>query len=142
MTFKTACVIALMLVISLPTAGQVPAAPTVRFCDIVGSPSLSSGKQITTTATLSPGEHSLLLHSDECEPKAGFDVRVQAVLPMKLDSLSYGRKLESILSRGRSARVEIVGIFQATTGPYGPDVMPFRIMIMNLNSVVKAHRER
>ena len=61
---------------------------------------------------------------------------------MKLESLPHGRKLTSILDHGRSAHVEMVGTFQATAGPYGPDVMPFRFMITGLNSVVKAQREK
>jgi hypothetical protein len=140
---RTARIIGLVLLLrSLPTAGQAPAPATVKFCDIVSSPALYNQRQITTAATLSPGEHSLLLHSHECEPKAGFDVRVQTVLPMKPESLPHGQELKSILSHGRSAYVEIVGTFQATTGPYGPDGMPFRFAIMNLNSVVRAHREK
>lgn len=143
MTLRAVSIIGLvLLVINLPSAGQVPTPPTVKFCDLVGSPALYNGRQISTAATLSPGEHSLLLHSDECEPNAGFDVRAQAVLPVKLESLPHGRKLKSILSHGRSANVAIVGTFQATNGPYGPDVMPFRFMIISLNSAVTAHQEK
>jgi hypothetical protein len=143
MAIKTAEIIGVVLLgMSLPALGQTPIPPTVGFCVVVGSPAVYHGRLITTAATLSPGEHSLLLHSVECEPKAGFDVRVQAVLPPKLESLRHGRKLESILNHGRGARVEVVGTFDATTGPFGPDVMPFRFRITDMHSVAEVRREK
>src|SRR5438045_5936467 len=115
MAIKTADIIGLVLLgMSLPALGQMPAPPIVGLCVVVGSPAVYHGRLITTAATLSPGEHSLLLHSSECEPRAGFDVRVQAVLPPKLESLLHGKKLESILNDGRGSRVEVVGRFEDT----------------------------
>lgn len=143
MAINTASIVGLVLLgIGLSLPGQATAAPTVNFCDVVRSPALNDERQITTVATLSPSDHSLLMHSDACEPKSGFDVRAQAVLPAKLKSLPNGGRLESILGHGWSARVEVVGTFQSTRGPYGPDVMPFRFVITGLNSVVKAYREK
>lgn len=134
MSIRTDFIVGLMLLLEFSAMGQ--AAPDhVNFCDIVKSPAVYNDKVLITTATLFPGYHSLLLHSKECESMKDHDVRTEAVLPLRLESLSNGRKLKSILNHGRSARVEAVGVFESNAGPYGPDDAPFRFMITSLNSV-------
>ncbi len=143
MTIKTADIVLLGLLSISPAAPAQASAPrSAKFCELVGSPAMYNGALITTAAMLSPGDHSLLLHSGECEPKKGFDVRAQALLPARLESLPHGRKLESILNHGRGALVELTGTFEASAGPYGPDVMPFRFVITRLHSVTELRQRK
>ena len=130
---------------ALFVAGMVATAQTsfparVNFCDVVASPAEYNQKTLLVEVILSPGDHSLSLFGSGCVPKVGFNVTTQAVLPASLDSLPHGKKLKSILNRGREARVEVVGVFESDRGPYGPDIARFRFTISQVNAVSEAHR--
>ena len=134
-------IVLIVLVLRSSAPGQASAGPPeVNFCDMVRSPALYNGRLVVTSATLFPGYHSLSLHRNECESTSKSDVRTQAVLPPDLKSLPDGKKLKSILNHGRSADVEVTGLFESQAGRYGPDVAPFRFTITRLNSVAEAHQ--
>src|ERR1700690_1638943 len=130
MAIKTAKVVIISVVFAVSLcAGQAAAPSSVKFCDLGKSSATYNGRLVTITATLFPGDHSLLLYSQECESTPDLDLRTQAILPPRLESLPHGKKLESILNHGQSAQVEVVGVFESDAGRYGPDIAPFRFTI-------------
>jgi Flp pilus assembly CpaE family ATPase len=71
-------------------------------------------------------------------PKEDFDVRTEAILPPSVESLRHGKKLRKFLHRRKSASVKVIGTFEYSGHPYGPEGTPFRFVISEITSVEKA----
>ena len=129
----------MLAVLSLASASaQTREQPlTANLCEVVASPDVYNKRALTVEGILSPGEHSLALYSSSCQPRAGFNVTVQAVLPSEWESLRNGKRLRKFLRARKQAHVKLSGTFQAGSDPYGPDVAQFRFMVSELFSVEK-----
>lgn len=132
--------IVLAIVLQATASAQTRQQPiTANLCEVVTSPNKYNGKVLSVEGILLRGEHSVLLYSLSCRPKAGFDVRIDAVFPEEWASSPNGKRLHKLLFSHRStANVKLIGTFESRTGPYGPDVAPFRFTIREISSVKKA----
>jgi hypothetical protein len=109
--------------------------PAASLCVVVASPSGYNERVLSVEGVLSPSEHSLALYSPSCKPKEGFNVTIQAVLPIAWESLPNGKQLRKLLHRGRSAAVKLTGEFESGEYSYGPDGAKFRFVIREISSV-------
>jgi hypothetical protein len=109
---------------------NLPAEP-VPYCTLVRNPGEYDGKLVLTEAIWESAIHSGVLASQACPPKKDLST-------LTLPSFSKGsnfnsvlrRRLWKILGEGRTARVDVIGIFRANRGrDYGPDAQRFKIDI-------------
>jgi len=131
------CIDILLLFLFAPLWARGQAATETKkvdFCRVVASPTDYDRQTLSVEVILWPSEHSLSLYGAACVPKEGYNVTTQAALPEKWESSPNGKKLSEILKRHRSAKVEVVGIFESNGGPYGPDVARFRFSISQIKS--------
>jgi hypothetical protein len=112
-------------------------APTEQVCDVVDTPLRFDHKTIELEGILSPSDHSLGLYGLACIPTEDHNVSVEAILSPSWENTEAGRKLRSILKRRRNARVRLIGTFESTGGPYGPDSARFRFTIAQVLSAEK-----
>jgi hypothetical protein len=108
-----------------------------NYCDVVASPANYYGQVLSVEVILLPSEHALTQYGAACVPKEAYDVTTQTILPANLESLPNGKKLRGILKHQRSAKVEVVGIFESREERYGLDATRFRFSITQINSVSK-----
>ena len=137
--FVLPTVAAVMLVCISPTVAASQTndqAVVTNLCNVVASPNDYSNSVITVEGILFPGDHSLALYSPSCEPREGFDVTMQAVLPSGWESLPNGKQLRKFLKSGKKAHVKAIGKFE-TAGRYGPDAARFRFVVSGISSVEK-----
>jgi len=121
-----------VLLATLSTTGQAQTEPEqVNFCDVVASPTNYDGKLLSVEAILQPGFHSLFLYRSVCPSKEGFDVTTQAILPDGWESLPNGKKVRQSIKQGRSAKVQLVGIFRSSV-ERGQDGQRFRFSISRI----------
>lgn len=128
----------LILILNAPAGArtQAQAEPTsMNFCDVVTSAVRYDGQTLSVEAILLPSEHSLSIYGSACVPHEGYNVTTQAILPSAWESQPSGKRLREILKHRRSARVVVVGIFESSGGPYGPDAARFRFSITKINVV-------
>ena len=136
-TVRIALLYAATTLLPTPSFSQL-STPTEQVCRVVESPSRFAHRTITVEGILSPSDHSLGLFGVACIPTEDHNVSIEAVLPASWANTKRGRKLLSILKRGHNAHVRLVGIFEDTGGPFGPDVARFRFTISQVLSVEKA----
>jgi hypothetical protein len=103
--------------------------PPEQVCDVVESPARFAHKTIAVEGILSPSDHSLGLYGLACIPTEDNNVSIETILPTSWAITETGRKLRSILKRGHNAQVRLIGIFEDTGGPFGPDVARFRFTV-------------
>jgi hypothetical protein len=135
----TACIniAAVVLLVAICGRGQTSMEPKkASFCDVISSPANYNGKTLSIEATLQSSFHSLSLYDTACEPKEGFDVATQAILPNGWESLPIGKKLRGIIRHGQPAKVRLVGTFKSTV-TRGQDGQRFRFSISQIISVSK-----
>ena len=129
--------IAALALAAICAKGQTSVEPKkASFCDVISSPANYDGKTLSIEATLQPSFHSLSLYDAACEPKEGFDVATEAILPDGWESLPIGKKLRGIIKHGRPARVCLVGTFKSSV-TRGQDGQRFRFSISQIVSVSK-----
>ena len=128
---------ALALLVAISTKGQTSVEPKkASFCDVISSPANYDGKTLSIEATLQPSFHSLSLYDTACEPREGFDVATEAILPDGWESLPIGKKLKGIIRHSWPARVRLVGTFKSSV-TRGQDGQRFRFSISQIISVSK-----
>jgi hypothetical protein len=132
-TLKTYMAIALLILLGAKAQAQT-GPKEVGFCDVASSPTAYDGKVLSIEVILQPSFHSLSLYNAACEPKEGFDVTTQAILPNGWESLPTGKKLRGIIKHGRPAKVRIEGTFLSSV-TRGQDGQRFRFSISKINSV-------
>ena len=117
-------------------------AVSVDLCRMIASPNDYKAMTVSVRGVLSPGEHLLALYSPSCEPKAGVNLLIEAVLPPMWESLQRGKDLRKLLQKGKSASVELIGVFESGDSPYGPEAAKFRFMIQEISWVKKVPSSR
>jgi hypothetical protein len=134
----TVCMkIAIVVLAATCAKGQTSMEPKeASFCDVISSPAIYDGKTLSIEATLQPSFHSLSLYHAGCEPKEGYDVATEAILPDGWESLPIGKKLRGIIKHGRPAKVRLIGIFKSSV-TRGQDGQRFRFSISQITSVSK-----
>jgi hypothetical protein len=133
---------AVALLVAICAKGQTSVEPKkASFCDVISSPANYDGETLSIEATLQPSFHSLSLYDAACEPKEGFDVAAEAILPDGWESLPIGKKLRRIIKHGRPAKVRLVGTFKSS-GARGQDGQRFRFSISQIISVSKVVSKR
>jgi hypothetical protein len=110
-------------------------AKSANFCDVVSSPGSYTGKVLEVDVSISPSEHDLFLYQSACESDRNHDVTTQAVLPDQWLQLPNGRKLSAYLRRHRPAKVHLIGTFESSGGPFGPENYPFRFSVSEITAV-------
>jgi hypothetical protein len=84
--FCSFCLINLAILVSLAATSadaQSHREPRkIDFCEVVASPTNYYGHVLSVEVILWPSEHVLTLFGAECEPKEGYDVTTQAILPL------------------------------------------------------------
>ena len=132
----------LAIVLQATASAQTRQQPvTANLCDVITSSNRYNGKVLSVKGILLRGEHSVLLYNPSCKPKEGFDVGIQAIFPPEWASSPNGKHLHKLLFNHRSsANVKLIGTFESGTGPYGPDIAPFRFTIIEISSVKKMRR--
>jgi len=127
----------LVLLAAICAKGQTSVEPKKAiFCDVISSPADYDGKTLSIEATLQPSFHSVSLYDPACEPKEGFDVATEAILPDGWESLPIGKKLREIIRHARPAKVRLVGTFKSSV-TRGQDGQRFRFSISQIISVSK-----
>lgn len=134
--------ILLALILAAPHLSSPQQPPTeIDICKLVAAPSEYNGRVLTIEGVLYPGDHSIALYSPSCAPKEGFDISMQAVLPIAWESSPKGKRLRMFLSKRKPAHVKITGLFESGPDRYGPDIARFRFTITDISSVEKVPPE-
>lgn len=132
----TATVLAIVIQAApLAQTQQQPVA--VNFCDVIASPDEYNGKVLTVEGVLHPGEHVLTFYSPLCEPKEGFDVTTQAVLPTGWESSPHGKSLRKFLRNRKEARIKVTGTFEIAASHYGLESTRFRLVVSGISTLQK-----
>lgn len=138
-TVRIALLYAAMTLLA-PLAFSQLSAPSEQVCKVVESPTRFAHKTIAVEGILSPSDHSLGLYGLACFPTEDHNVSIEAILPASWANTETGSKLRSILKRGHNAQVRLIGIFEDTGGPFGPDVARFRFTVSQVVSAEKGSR--
>ena len=126
-----------LLVAGTAHAGEtIPEPQIVNYCEVVTLPNDYDGKVLSVDVVLVPGEHTLSLFGADCL-RLGYDRVTDAQLPNNWTTLPNGRALKGILRQHLSARVKLIGTFDSSRGPYGPDGARFQFSISRILSVSK-----
>jgi hypothetical protein len=112
-------------------------AKSANFCDVVSSPGGYSGKLLEIEASILASEHDLFLYQRACESDRNHDVTTEAVLPEQWLQLPNGRKLSAYLRRHRPAKVHLIGTFESSGGPFGPEGCHFRFSVSEITAVYR-----
>lgn len=131
---------AVLIIIFIPNlSAQRRSEPaSVNLCDVFSSPAKYNHNELSVEGIITPSFHSVFLSSPSCKSEKDADFTTQAVLPSSWESLPNGKELRKFLRRGKSARVKLIGMFEADAERYGPDGARFRFVISGISSVAKA----
>ena len=125
-----------LLVAGTGHAGEpIPQPQDVNYCEVVTLPK-DYGKVLSVDVVLVPGEHTPSLFGADCL-RLGYDRVTDAQLPNNWTTLPNGKALNEILRQHLSARVKLIGTFDSSNGPYGPDGARFQFSISRILSVSK-----
>lgn len=125
------------LLANIADAGEtIPEPQIVNYCEVVTLPNDYDGKVLSADVVLVPGEHTLSLFGADCL-RLGYDRVTDAQLPNNWTTLPNGKALKEILRQILSARVKLIGTFDSSKGPYGPDGARFQFSISRILSVSK-----
>ena len=114
------------LLANIADAGEtIPEPQIVNYCEVVTLPNDYDGKVLSVDVVLVPGEHSLSLFGADCL-HFGYGRVTEAQLPNNWTTWPNGRALSRILRRHLSAKVKLIGTFDGSQGPYGPDGARFQ----------------
>ena len=114
----------------------IPEPQNVNYCEVVTLPNDYDGKVLSVDVVLVPGEHSLSQFGADCL-HFGYGRVTEAQLPNNWTTWPNGRALSRILRRHLSAKVKLIGTFDGSQGPYGPDGARFQFSISRIISVPK-----
>ena len=132
-------VVALATILQAAVSAQVRPEPVAaNLCDVFRSPAVYDQKVLSVEGVLFPSFHSVFLISQSCRSTVGLDFTTQAILPPSWESLRNGKQLRKFLHRRKSASVKLIGTFEYSGNPYGPDGARFRFVISEISSVEKA----
>jgi hypothetical protein len=131
--------ITLVVAVTVHAFGEsIPEPQSVNYCEVVTLPKDYDDKVLSVDVVLVPGEHTLSLFGADCL-HLGYDRVTEAQLPNNWTALPNGSALSRILRRHLSAKVKLIGTFDSSRGPYGPDGARFRFSISRIISVSKTN---
>jgi hypothetical protein len=129
----------LAIILQAAISAQVRPEPVAaNLCDVFRSPAVYDQKALSLEGVLFPSFHSVFLLSPSCRSTHDLDFSTEAILPPSWESLRNGKQLRKFLRRRKSASVKLIGTFEYSGHPYGPEGTRFRFVISEISSVEKA----
>jgi hypothetical protein len=130
-----------MLATFLQAAASAQVRPepvAANLCDVFQSPAVYDQKVLSVEGVLLPSEHCLFLIGPSCRSTHDLDFSTEAILPPSWDSSRNGKELRKFLHRRKRVGVKLIGTFEYSGHPYGPEGTRFRFVKSEISSVEKA----
>jgi len=123
-------------------ASRSQSAPlNVSLCDVLKSPAKYDSAEIITTGVAGNSFHQIDFFDPECSlPKHGGELAVPFDDSYKLGQ-PMDKKYFSMLRKEGAVRVKLRGHFVATGGPFGPEMAPYKLLILEIIEVQKLSKQ-